>query len=512
MKNTYIKASLAVAMSVAMFTSCSKFDDINTNPNASTSVTPGMLATGMLINMTKQNQEYGSFIDHNLLSKHALTYELIRDAQYNKLTRTGFGVYGSLRNIDKMVNNAADNVKDSYKALGLFIKAYRLFYLSLDCGDIPYAESLKGESEGITQPAYDSQKEVMQQILADLAEAEELFQDARNFDGDPILKGNVANWVKVVNAFRIKVLINLYLHDNDAELKVKETFQQLVNNNRLLSSNEENFQLVYSNKGGQIYPFNDVQARSNDYCLLSSNLVDSLKAYKDNRLFYFAEPSEYCLNQGIDESSFDAYISIDPTLPFSSITALSVEKKFAGLNKRYTDLNNPDGEPIVRIGYAEQCFNIAEGIVRGWAEGDAKAYYEAGVKAAMAFVKTYTPVEYVVGRPQITNTTIDDYLASPKVAFALTKDLQLKQLFQQKYFIYFLQNPWDGYYETRRTGYPELPINPDTNQNTISDQMPKRWMYPQNEYNENSENIQEAINRQFGGKDDNNDLMWILRK
>ena len=98
-----------------------------------------------------------------------------------------------------------------------------------------------------------------------------------------------------------------------------------------------------------------------------------------------------------------------------------------------------------------------------------------------------------------------------KEANMLLREEQLKQIFQQKYFIYFLQNPWDGYYENRRVGYPILPINPNTNMNQVATQLPKRWTYPQKEYNENKDNLQEALDRQFNGKDLNNDLMWILK-
>ena len=48
--------------------------------------------------------------------------------------------------------------------------------------------------------------------------------------------------------------------------------------------------------------------------------------------------------------------------------------------------------------------------------------------------------------------------------------------------------------------------------NDVPNQLPKRWMYPQEEYDENGDNLKIALERQFGGKDDNNDLMWILKK
>lgn len=41
--------------------------------------------------------------------------------------------------------NANEGDKDSYAALAKFMKAYKLFYKSLEVGDIPYSDALKGE-------------------------------------------------------------------------------------------------------------------------------------------------------------------------------------------------------------------------------------------------------------------------------------------------------------------------------------------------------------------------------
>lgn len=500
-----------IALSLSLLSSCSNFDNINNDPNATNKVTPGIVATGLLIGMTKQTSEYGSFIDHNFMSKHAITAELIRNELYNKIARSGFDSYMDITNANQMVASAPAETREAYEALACFIKAYKLFYLSMTFGDIPYSEAVNPETIVYT-PKYDTQKEVMRGVLKDLDKAGELFGKSKRFDGDPILDGQPEKWIKVVNAFKLKVLINLYLHDTEADLNIQSQFGDLVNNKQLMESNDDNFQITYSDKGGQVYPYNDLWARSNGYCVLSSNLVDSLRTLGDNRLFYFAEPSEFALGEGKSSGSFDAYISIDPSLPFSDITKLYGEGKCCKLNLRYRDINNPAGEPVMRIGYAEQCFHIAEGIVRGWIPGNAKEYYDKGVRAAMSFVKSHTPDTYVAGRPAITDEYISDYLSKGRSAFAQNEDAQLKQIFQQKYFIYFLQNPWDGYYEYRRVLYPVLPIDPTTNMNDVPDQLPKRYMYPQREYDENGENLKVALQRQFNGRDTNNDLMWILTK
>ncbi|MEG1634877.1 MAG: SusD/RagB family nutrient-binding outer membrane lipoprotein, partial [Rikenellaceae bacterium] len=152
-------------LGLTIISSCSKFDQINTNPNTSEKVTAGMISTNLLIGTLKDGgSKY--FCYHNMLSKHMAWGELLEQQQYNKLDRTGnFGIYGTLRNCQKMVESADKTTVASYEALAKFLKAYNLFYLSLEIGDIPYSDALKAE-EGNTTPKYDTQKDVMLAVLA----------------------------------------------------------------------------------------------------------------------------------------------------------------------------------------------------------------------------------------------------------------------------------------------------------------------------------------------------------
>ena len=155
-------------------------------------------------------------------------------------------------------------------------------------GDIPYSDALKGE-EGVQKPKYDTQKEVMRQVLEDLEEAYTLFSSGSDFDGDPIFGGDTENWKKTVVAFELKVLTHLCKKDADADLKVKERFARLVSSGSLMTSNADNFQLVYSNKAGQLYPFYYTQNKHSDYLMMSSVIIDNLKKFNDYRIFWQKE-------------------------------------------------------------------------------------------------------------------------------------------------------------------------------------------------------------------------------
>ena len=485
------------------------FDDLNTDPNSATTVTASLLATPLLLDITATGGTGSGFISDNCLAKQMIWLESLHDYNYNLLGRAGVGDYKTLINTLKMVELAEEKDKAAYEGLALFIKSYKIFYISMQLGDVPYSEALKGE-DGLVKPKYDTQESVMINLINDLEKAASLFDKASNFEGDPILNGDITKWRKVVDAFRLKMLLYLSKKENHTELRIKDRFAQIVTSGNLMSSNNDNFQLEFSDKAGQIYPFNKIVSKNYMYTTISSVVVDSLKAYDDYRLFYFAKPAAALIASGLKANDKNAYVGLDPVADFSDLQSQSANGNCCTLNARYTDLIT--GEPYVRIGYAEQCFILAEAVLRGWITGNASDYYNKGIRAAMEFIANNTPDEekYHSGR-QITDEYITQYLQNNCIKLQGNFESQLKKIIVQKYLAYYMQYPMDAYYEYRRTGYPVLPINPNTNRNTDKNKIPVRWMYSTWEYDYNKENVEEAVQRQYEGIDDYNKLMWILK-
>jgi hypothetical protein len=168
----------------------------------------------------------------------------------------------------------------------------------------------------------------------------------------------------------------------------------------------------------------------------------------------------------------------------------------------------PAGLPYVIFGYSDVQFTLAEAGVRGWISDEA-TYYRNGIEAAMQFRMNNIDPKWVHGMP-LTDTYISSYLDKPEVQLPADEEGKLKQIMWQKYLGSLFQNDWNVFFDYRRTGYPEFPVNPATNKNEIADKMPVRWLYPDAEYNYNQENAQNAVNSQFDGKDDENEVMWIL--
>jgi len=512
------KYTIIIGMLVAAFflNSCDKFEDYNTDPNKPNQVTSAMLATNLVLKVMKEHGETKTFMRDDMLSKYiAWTEGNDIDYAFNKLGRTddfteySFKSMVVLNNVNRMIDAALnEKSKNSYTALGHFIRVSKFFDLTMRVGDIPYSEAMFGD-EGNFYPVYNTQKDVFLGLLDELDKADQLFQAGENFEGDPVYGGDIAQWRKAVNVLQLKLLINLYKKTDDADLQVKERFQTIVNSRPIFTSNTDNCQLTHADRAKEKYPF---YKEGNNFIVfnqVSFIVIDTLKALEDRRLFYYAKPTPLANEQGKNHTDWDAYNGVDPTLTFAGIQSAVEGKNISQLNNRYTQI--PEGEPTFLLSYAEMNFILSEAVARGFISGDAKSYYEEGIRASMRFVANNTPDEADYHHNmKITDDYINTYLQGPNVAFASTFDRQLQQIITQKYLTTFLQAPYNGYFEYRRTGIPAFPINPESNRNIPADKMPVRWMYPQVEYDHNTENVNAAIARQYGD-DTENGMMWILK-
>ncbi|RPD96473.1 SusD/RagB family nutrient-binding outer membrane lipoprotein [Aureibaculum marinum] len=507
MKN--LKYILLATISLIITYSCDNFEDINTNPDKSTLVAPEMLATQVLKNtFTFNGSGAFEYVYGNLFNKHvALLTAVPNGNQYYYATYGSFGAYSRLTDLEYMVEFAEGSVSQpSYKGLALFLKAYYGFSATLAMGDVPYSEAGLA-SEGNTRPVYDKQADVIVQILEDLKQAEAYFAEGNNFAGDIMYDGDASKWQKLCNAMQLKVIQTI---SKKATAEQKARFAEIVNTGVLMEDNDDNLKLVYTetpNANHEFYNGENLRITT----AISKLAADFLKENNDRRLFYFAEPAQKLIDDGMSESDFDAYVgaltSEDPTtLAFNNDNG-----EYSLLNERYVQFM--DGEPMLRFTYSEQCFIIAEAIEEGWVTGDAQEYYENGVKAMLEYYMNLPHTEDFVHGMAIDQAYIDNYFTGA-AAYATggSKEDRLKQILTQRWLIDFFQGNGGNYPQFLRTGYPEYPLDPSTSLNPDDTSVyPKRYKYPASEQNTNPENYQKAIDDQFGGYDGINKTPWYLQ-
>jgi hypothetical protein len=72
-----------------------------------------------------------------------------------------------------------------------------------------------------------------------------------------------------------------------------------------------------------------------------------------------------------------------------------------------------------------------------------------------------------------------------------------------------MNNGWQPFFEQRRTGFPEFETRGAGILN--GGKVPVRWMYPTDEYNNNTINVENAVKNQYPGGDNINGLMWLIQ-
>lgn len=485
-----MKKTFSILMIIGALTSCQDLAEMNINPNRPTETHPQLLLT---------NIEWEAFQTRKGWSPlYAVKMMIQTDGenanQYFKWDRESFDEYGTLRNVTKMMEEGERIGDQTYVALGKFFRAYYFYNLTLTFGDIPYTQALKGESDKNFKPAYDEQKVVFEGILKELEEANDILSQSNTLiAGDIIYSGNVLAWRKLINAFRLKVMLTLSEKKDEIDLS---DFASIYQNEPLMEGIEDNGQLVFLDQQGNRYPdFNNSSFGSGLY--MDSTFIRRLQDREDPRLFAFSTQSKEGKEAGKAINDFTGYKGGDPAKPYAEVNATGLSKP----NERY--YKDATNEPYVLLGYPEQQLILAEAAARQWIMADAEVLYNSGVKGSFEFYETYAE-EY---SPYLTEAAAEAYLAKPVNDFsaAVGEEAQIKLIIMQKYLQSFFQSGWTAFFDHLRTGYPSF-------RRPAGVEVPYRWIYPQSEYNQNTENVTSAITRQFGeGNDKIDEMPWWLK-
>ncbi|WP_318351289.1 SusD/RagB family nutrient-binding outer membrane lipoprotein [Aquipluma nitroreducens] len=480
--------------------SCQKFEDLEKDPNRPGDVPPSLVFTRVLYKLYyspwSDQMRWGQF--------HCSNYAYYDDQEYD-WTTTDFN-YNQLKNVNQMISEAtrvglADN--NPYSAIGKFFKAYFFVDMSLRLGDVPMTDALKSLEN--TAPKYDTQKAVFKQALTWLEESNTELQTLINSNdqsltGDFMLGNDLKKWQKVVNSYKLRVLIALSKKESDTDLNIKAQFANVVNNPTkypVMTSLDDNLKFTY-NSSDTKYPLNqDNYGQTATRNNMAATYLNTLVSLKDPRTFIVADPAPAKIKAGLTASDYEAYVGASSGESLDDMSTKMLNGEYSPISKSHY-YSSYLGEPCIQIGYSEVCFSIAEAINRGWVAGNAEDYYTKGIKASWTF-HGVTDVE----------TKWTAYYAQPSVKLSSTSASALTQILTQKYLAFFQNSGWEAYNNYRRTGVPTFLTGPGT---ANSGRIAKRWQYPSSERTTNATNYNAALTSQFGAAtDDINSEMWIIK-
>jgi hypothetical protein len=103
---------------------------------------------------------------------------------------------------------------------------------------------------------------------------------------------------------------------------------------------------------------------------------------------------------------------------------------------------------------------------------------------------------------------VSTFIATPNIVYKGNNTAGLEQILTQKYVAFFQNSERESYFNYRRTGIPAFNVGPANNN---GGKIPMRWKYPQSEFETNKTNVNAALSSQYGGSDDINAKMWLLK-
>jgi len=529
MQRNIIRSTIILAIPVLLLTmGCSKkFEEYSQNKNLPLTVPPGLVLRSILNSLVVFPGDYEDKADQFIASN----YTYYGDNKY----WTGSAVldYSALKNVIAMeaeAKKAAGTDKNPYHALGFFLRAYFFVDMTEKVGDLPMSEALKGTAN--PTPKYDSQKEIFKQSLLWLDSANTMladfiangfvefsgdwyYQETSKF-ADATGRNALIEWQKVVNSYRLRVLIELSKRADDAaDLNIKQQFADIAGNPAkypIFSSNDDNLQYVY-NSTYNYYPDNPNNYGNNAGRLnLGSTLLTTLGQLNDIRAMVLAEPAR---GLGLADTDYGSFVGAPLGADLSVLSTLSGAGQISLYNYNHFYATYT-AEPTLILSYAEVCFCMAEGINRGWTTGDASAWYENGIKAMFGFYGIKDGDNQVVfrnagGTGSVTYTVhfaFSDYLSQAVVKYKGNINDGLTQILTQKYLAYARNSGLQAYYQWRRTGIPTFSVGSGTGN---GGKIPLRFQYPTNESTSNGDNYKAAVKSQYNGQDDINLAMWLIK-
>ena len=476
-----------LALSALLFSpSCTKdFVEINDNPNQAVSVPTSYLFSQAQSNMMDLiwdewwNGRFG-LVYSQYWSQIAYTEESRFRPRVN-ITNTYWSLfYNNMMDLQEIIRlNTDEATRDVISASGSnnnqiavarILKAYTFHMLTDVWGAIPYAEAL--QPFDFSFPNYTPQSEIYASLLTELDEAQAQIElDGAPVAGDIIYAGDMAMWKKFANSLRMRVALRASRVDGGYAAKVQAAYDAGAFG---AYTEDANFQFDAASPG--FSPLFETFQPRRDFSV-SETLVEMLKGLEDPRLEIYCLPVVDTTGHGqtyrgtpygMESGAATTYSGADGVLvsaPRSSITPAEVA-------------------PLMT--YAEVCFIMSE------INSFDQTWYENGIRASM-------------NAWGITDAAaIDAYIAAAPAASA-------ESVATQKW-IHLYMNGLQGWFEWRRTGYPDLvaPVDGSLALEVPADgtvrYIPSRLPYPTDEQLLNGAAYKAAVSSQ--GVDDLATRVW----
>lgn len=476
-----MKKLILFSLALTVIISCSKrFDDLNINPNSPNDVPSQMLLANVMVSSAYSLELRSSLIITDQWVQYTKSTTYMEEDTYNARNDRMDAIWSNLYNqafedCVLAIEKAKKDGQPDNEAVGLIMKGYLGYNLTMLFGDVPYSQACQA-SQNIITPAYDPQLTVLNSVIVDLDNAIALIgttTDATAVEElatyDYIYGGRMDRWKMFANGLKLRI----YLTMNAGGVDKTSEINALLASSDIFQSSDDEAKMAFVTSANPVYQWvNPNSSRRTDFrmsetivnYMLGSSVDSTLPA--DTRLTIYANPVE----SGADSLKYVGGRNGET----GGITTNSTIGSF------YTATT-----PFYLMTYTELLFIKAE-----MDTANATKYQDA---VTASFVQN--------GFTAADATTM---LADPK--FAFNPAIGGKLIGEQKWIALFGQGN-EAFNSWRRTGYPKL--TPAANATTINGYVPRRIAYNTDEHNLNSANLNTGVSNLSPADDRVSSQVWF---
>lgn len=464
-KIRYILGAICGLIILGAVTGCSKFLDVNENPNNPESASPSLLlpTAQVSIGVTVGNsfQIYGSMLSQYWTqSPSASQYKTIDQYAFTNANFNYPWIFlyrDALINLQLIIDNS-DEYQQQYAAIAYILKAYSLQLATDAFGDVPNSSALRGV-KGETSPTYDKQELVYDSIFQYIEKGKSLIDANSELapgSEDLLFAGDMQKWEKFANTLELRAYLRLSQIDPaKAEAGIAKLYSEKA------AFLEEDAALQYSTTGGNQNPLyiNMVGLGKTQNLVASGTIIGAFKRNDDPRMAVLFDK--------ISGQDTIAYIA-QGDYENNSTKKVSPPSALVGGNAQD---DNSALAPVRLISASESYFLQAEAIARGWGKGSlsAEALFKKGIEASF-------------DADGIAGAAAAYIKKAPDAVFPTGSVDQIKAIITQKYYAMCGSQGFEAWTEWRRTGYP------DFFKESVAAQgldFPQRFLYPNSEVTSN---------------------------
>ncbi len=494
MKNSI--SILFALLTLFVLQSCDEgFDEMNINPNALTGIEPvfqlnnSMVATAPVYG----NLSYETTIVKQMITPFSGVGASGNFNQDNRNVAAGNWQRGYRQNIKDLTDALArsENRPELQNLIQLIRiwRAYTFMFLTDTYGDVPFYQAGQVFREGITNPVYDPQEEIYDNLLRELEQATAAIDPS----GPPVASevlysGDLNKWKRLGNSLLLRAAMRL---SKVNPIKAADYVARAVNAG-VMSSNEDNAIIRHTanfqnNIGAQL------NGGQSAFFYLADDFVSFLQEHNDPRLEsiavrYIGASSGAQQVEGRADRSPGVQIGMplgfDNTTVSAAVQELGLESLWDFSQLDRTRMADPQA-PSFLVTYSQTLLLMAEAAHRNWIQGDVAELYSAGIRAHME------QLSYYGANTAIAPERINEFVASNPMEAG-----REMELINTQYWVATFLNGPESWANFRRTGYPVLTPNPYPGSDLQNEDFIRRLTYTDAEINVNAANVQQAISRQ----------------